>query len=348
MNVKKTFYCLLFLTLPTYIYSQAGGHVYQFLENPHDAKTEALGGQLISHTDNQLSLAVQNPALLNSTMERQVSLNNVFYYADIKYGYAGYAFASKIGTIHTGMKYFYYGKFDGRNDIGIETADFIAGDINLILGWSYAIDSNFTAGINIKPVLSYLEKYNSYGIAFDAGINYQSDDRLFSASFVVNNLGFEVEKYYQGDPGGPLPLNLTLGATQKLRHAPFRFTVTATHLETLNLDYTVPGDEDNIDPLTGQPIAENKLENAIDLSMRHIIVGAEFVPSDNFYVAFGYNYRRRMELNTATKGGGVGFSWGFGFNLKRFSVAYGHGTYHLVGGTNYFSLTVDLANWKKL
>lgn len=346
--MKKNIYFLFLALFPILLHAQAGGHLYQFLENPLDAKSEALGGYLISNNENKLSFAAQNPALLTESMENQISFNNAFYYSDIKYGYAGCAFNSKIGTIHTGLKYFYYGKFDGRNEVGLATNEFIAGDINLIFGWAYSIDSNFTAGINIKPILSYLEVYNSYAIAFDLGANYQSDDQLFSASLLISNLGTELEGYYAGDPGGPLPLNITLGVTQKLKHAPFRFSVSATHLETPDLTYTLSNDNSNIDPITGDEIESNKMEDIVDLTMRHIVAGVEFTPFKNFYAAVGYNYRRRMELNTSTSGGSVGFSWGFGLNLKRFSFAYGHGNYHLVGGTNYFSLTVDLDDWKKL
>jgi len=43
--------------------------------------------------------------------------------------------------------------------------------------------------------------------------------------------------------------------------------------------------------------------------------------------------------------GMVGFSMGFGFRVSKFHFSYGRASYHLAGGTNHFSLTVNLSEF---
>ena len=63
-----------------------------------------------------------------------------------------------------------------------------------------------------------------------------------------------------------------------------------------------------------------------------------------FYISLGFNYRRRMELALVNKGKIVGFSAGFGFCLKKFSLEYSYSSYHVSGSVNYVSLKINLDN----
>ena len=87
--------------------------------------------------------------------------------------------------------------------------------------------------------------------------------------------------------------------------------------------------------------------NGFDQVMRHFVFGLEIVPSDNFYVAAGYNHRRRQELGLSEKMSTTGFSWGFGFRIYKFHFAYGSARYHLAGTSNHFSISTNLSNFGK-
>ena len=76
--------------------------------------------------------------------------------------------------------------------------------------------------------------------------------------------------------------------------------------------------------------------------MRHFILGVEFVPAQSFSFRVGYNYQRRKDLQIPTRISTVGFSWGFGIQLKTFELSFGRATYHLAGASNQFSLLVNL------
>jgi opacity protein-like surface antigen len=76
--------------------------------------------------------------------------------------------------------------------------------------------------------------------------------------------------------------------------------------------------------------------------MRHLVIGAEILPSENFIIRAGYNYQRRQELKYDEKLSAVGFSFGFGVKIKRFRLDYGIAQYHLAGSSNLFSLAVNI------
>ena len=119
--------------------------------------------------------------------------------------------------------------------------------------------------------------------------------------------------------------------SQRLKHAPFRFSLTARHLEKFDLTYTYRN------KISGAVSQKTNNSFGEDL-MRHLIFGAELIPHKNFYISAGYNYQRRKELEIDTKVSTVGFSWGFGINTSILSVGFARATYHLAGSTNNISL----------
>ena len=78
-----------------------------------------------------------------------------------------------------------------------------------------------------------------------------------------------------------------------------------------------------------------------------MIFGVEFLPTKNFSVRFGYNFKRRKELLITSKPGGAGLSWGVGFKISKFHFNYGRATYHLAGPSNHFSINTNLSDFYK-
>jgi hypothetical protein len=144
-----------------------------------------------------------------------------------------------------------------------------------------------------------------------------------------------------------MPFNIQLGFSQKLKHAPLRISVTLDHLNKWDLTYDKPEEESSLDPLSGEEQSESGLDKFADQFMRHIIIGLEFNPLENFYVRAGYNYRRRQEMIIETKTSTIGFSWGFGIKISKFHLSYGRATYHLAGASDHFSITTNLDSFGK-
>ncbi|MDO9341579.1 MAG: type IX secretion system protein PorQ [Bacteroidales bacterium] len=331
---KKALIIFFFSIIMSSSFSQTGGdNIYEFLNLTHSGLVSSLGGSNVSLQGNNLNLAYHNPALLNSGMNKTLALNYVNYFAGINYGLAMYSRSYQgTGNFAVGLTYLNYGSFTETDASGIITGNFSAAEYAFSMIYSREIDSLFTVGVNFKPVLSHLEKYTSFGFAFDIGASWHNRSNLFSAGLVIKNAGYQVTTY-AGEPHQKLPFEIQAGVSQRLAYAPLRFSLTLKHLEKFDLthQYTEPASTGN-----SVPVSSEFVENLI----RHIILGAELIPHKNFYFCGGYNYQRRRELQVDSRVSTVGFSWGFGINTSWLDIEFGRATYHLAGSSNHVSLII--------
>jgi hypothetical protein len=329
---KKVLSFLFFIIIFLPSFSQTGGdNVYEFLNLTHSGLVASLGGTNVSLQGNNLNLAYHNPALLNSGMNNSLALNYVNYFAGINYGLAMYSRSYPgTGNFALGLTYLNYGSFTETDASGIITGDFTAAEYAFSMIYSREIDSLFTVGVNFKPVLSHLEKYTSFGFAFDLGASWHTKSNLFSAGMVIKNAGYQVTTY-AGEPHEKLPFEIQAGISQRLAHAPFRFSLTLRHLEKFDLTYQY---NDTVSAGNNTKLSSDFMENI----MRHVILGVELIPHKNFYFSVGYNYQRRRELQVDSKVSTVGFSWGFGINTSMMNIEFGRATYHLAGSSSSISL----------
>ena len=337
----KTLFLTLFLIGYPFclLFSQIGGDgTYRFLDLTNSAKVAALGGTQIAFTDNDLDLTFYNPSLLSDSMRNQLSINYVSYIAGIGVGYA--SFAPNLrgpNSFAVGIHYVNYGKFDGAAENGQLTGSFGAAEYALNLFYSRTITPQLRGGINLKPIFSSFETYNSFGLAADMGITYSSKDGSSATSFVVKNIGSQITTYYQNGDRENLPWDLQLGFSKKLAHAPLRLFVTTNHLNKWNLSYLNR-------PVDATQVTE-KSEGFTSLLMRHFIFGAEILPEQHVTLRFGYNYQRQKELSVSDRPGLVGFSAGVGVRIAKFSINYAIASYHLAATVHYFSLAANLSQF---
>ena len=87
-----------------------------------------------------------------------------------------------------GIHYVDYGKFDKRDENNVNEGSFTAKDMALHAVYAHRFTDRVTAGITFKPVYSVYESYTSFGVAFDAGVSYNSASSLFSAGLVLKNM----------------------------------------------------------------------------------------------------------------------------------------------------------------
>ncbi|MBK9391798.1 MAG: type IX secretion system protein PorQ [Bacteroidetes bacterium] len=330
--LRKAFNILIFNILFVSGFSQTGGdNVYEFLNLTHSAYISSIGGSNVSVFSNDLNMAYHNPGLLDSSMDKSIVLNYVNYFAGINYGMAMYSRSFEgIGNFGTGITYLNYGSFTEADESGNITGNFTASEYAFSLLYSRNIDTLFNIGANLKPVLSHLEKYSSFGLALDIGASYHSRSSLFSAGLALRNIGLQLTSY-AGEDKQPLPFEIQAGVSQRLAHAPFRFSLTLRHLEKFDLthQYILPVSTEEPE-ISDSDFGENLL--------RHMVFGIELIPHKNFYISGGYNYQRRSELKIDQKVSTVGLSWGFGIKTSFIDVEFGRATYHLAGSSNHISL----------
>jgi hypothetical protein len=330
--LKKAFNILTLSFLFASGFSQTGGdNIYEFLNLTHSAYISSIGGSNVSVNNNDLNLAYHNPGLLNSSMDKSLVLNYVNYFAGINYGMAMYSRSFKgIGNFGSGITYLNYGSFTEADESGTITGSFNASEYAFSMMYSRDIDSVFNIGANLKPVLSHLEKYTSFGLALDLGASYHNRSNLFSAGLALKNIGLQLTSY-AGEEKQPLPFEIQAGVSQRLAHAPFRFSLTLRHLEKFDLTHQY---------ITPDSPEETETENSGfgENLLRHTILGIELIPQKNFYFSAGYNYQRRSELKVDPKVSTVGLSWGFGIKTSFMDIEFGRATYHLAGSSNHISL----------
>lgn len=311
----------------------------------NSARVASLGAGFLSVNDDDLTLVYGNPSLISAEMSNQLSINYLNYFADINAGFLAYSYnIKKIGSIAASLQFINYGDFVETDYVGNEYGNFYAAEYALTIGWSKKLSESFTFGVNLKNILSQLESYSSYGLAVDLASNYQHSNERFSASMVVANIGRQITTY-TGSDNESLPFNVKFGLSNKFEHAPLRLHFLFDNLQQWDLNYENAVDEPEIDPFTGE-IIEEKGWDFGDKLMRHVVVGGEFIPGNgNFSVRLGYNYRRRTEMQIASRKALVGFSWGFGLKISKLKLSYARATYSLAGATNHFTITTNLKDF---
>jgi len=319
------------------VFGQIGGETtYDFLNLTNSARMAALGGNQVALSDSlDLNVSFNNPSLLRPDSKNLLALNYVNYFAGINYGYVAYSFGTPLpGNIAVGMQYINYGEFIEALPNGEKTGlTFNAAEYALNIIWSNEY-KQFTYGVNLKPILSQFESYQSFGIAADIGISHFSKNNLTVSSLVARNIGSQISTYYDGADRETIPFDLQFGISKKLLHAPFRFAATMQHLQKWDLAKPV---EDNSG--TTKSYVEESFPKQF---MRHLVLGVELLPSPNFTIRAGYNHQIRQELRLDEKMSTVGFSWGFGIRISRFQFSYGSARYHLAGSSNLFSVAIRL------
>lgn len=340
---------LLILTIlffnSLYIFPQAGVGIYRFLDLPVSSRMTALGSDNISLRDDDLNFGFLNPALLTTETDGVIGLNYSNYLSDIQFGSAiyGHNFGNK-NYAAVGVQYVDLGKFDGRDEIDNETGTFTAKDMALYVVYARPLNKHFTVGGTFKPIYSAYESYTSVGIAFDAGISYADSAGLLSAGLVFRNAGFQLKTYRDSYDGGrhnePLAFDIQLGASLKLKHAPFRFSMTLNNLNRWNLSY-----QSTNESITTTSSSDIKF---VDMAFRHVIFGLEFVPTKNFYIGVGYNHRRQAEMAITDLRSLSGFSFGGGIKVYKFHVGFGMSEFQTGIYTYMFSINTALSEFSKL
>lgn len=347
--MKQTVLLFLFLACSLLGYSQIGGdNIYEFLNFSPSARITALGDNLITVRDDDVSLAFANPSLLNPTMHQQLSFNHNLHLGGIQHGYASYGqFVQNWNTtFHGGIQYVNYGTFDAATEFGDITGTFKASEYALTLGAGREVYERLSVGANLKFISSQLESYNSLGISGDVAAILHDTASNFTLTLLAKNIGTQLTTY-RPDNREAMPFEMQVGLSKRLQYLPFRFSIIYHHLDRWNILYDDPNSrEDSF--FFGEGEVKNN-SSWLDNFSRHFIFNGEFLfgAQENFRLRLGYNHFRRQELSVSSLRSLSGFSVGVGIKIKRFRMEYGQGFYHLAGSMNHFSISTNLREFQR-
>jgi hypothetical protein len=321
-------------------FAQIGGtSTYKALSLPSSPRISALGGSALGIFDDDINLALDNPAFNQPGIHRQLSFSNNFYFANINYGTLAYAHHfDKIGTFNFSMKYIAYGEMEGRDEAGNFVGYFRAGDYVVNAGYGSAYKEKWLYGANVKLIYSHLETYNSVGIAMDLSGAYHNEEKQFTFSAILKNVGFQI-KAYTDEGREPIPLEFSLGLSKKFSNIPVRLNLIVHNLQQPDIAYFNPDLAGNTN-IFGE--SESNKPSIVDQIFRHFIFGAEIDIAKPLSIRFGYNHLVRQEASLPSKKGIAGITMGAGVHIKQFSMDYAFAKYHAAANIHHLGLTVNL------
>lgn len=300
-------FCLL---ISGALFAQAGKSTFDFLLLPNGVRSSALGGNNVSVIENDISLIYQNPAALGPEMDKGINLNYLAYIADIGMGSA--TFAKALGERSAwgiGALYTNYGNLKetdkGNNIIG----DMRVSDINANLFFSHDLTDKIRGGITAKFIYSNYAHNTAMGLGVDLGLSYYDPEKDFSIGIVGKNIGRQIQSYEEELYS--LPWDIQIGFTKRLARAPIRFSITSVYLSDWQL-YNLQGEKYSF----------------FNNFLNHLVLGVDFLPSDNLWVALGYNVKRGSDLSLQEGNRLAGFNIGAGLRVKAFSFGFSVGQYH--------------------
>lgn len=345
------------LTLLGLLFAQAasaqlgGNYIFQFLQLSPSARVTALGGSLITIRENDISLAYQNPALLNPSMHNAISFSQDIHPAGIGFGNLAYGYHAEPWktTFQGGVQYVSYGSMKETTPEGNIIGDFRASEYAITLGAGHAVSDQLNIGANMKTILSYMGPYSSAGMSFDLGISYLDTAKQFSAGLVFKNMGFQFTPYYSQGSRELLPFEIQLGISQKLKYLPLRFSIIGQQLQRWNIRYDDPAlrDANNLFAST-DTTTTNSFGKGVDNFFRHFIFNAELLlgKTEAFRIRVGYNHLRGAELRVSGLRSLGGFTAGVGIKVSKFRIDYGFGSYHFAGTAHHFTLSTNISEWR--
>ncbi len=322
------------------LYAQrAGQYTLSVLDLTTVGRTAGLGMDYLAFYGDDLTVGIDNPSLLRSTMGNTGVLSVVPLFDGGSVGSLTYAHNFKrIGTVSFGFHFAGYGRFQGYDEEDVYQGDFTAGDYGLCIGWGIWLDSNFSVGANFKPVLSQYERYTAFAVAFDVAGSYTSDSRAFVATLMARNIGAQIVSFDQ--VAEQIPFELSAEVSYKLQKAPFRLFFAATELQRWNLRYDDPlNPTSHTDPFTGEVTKESWFAGMFDNLMRHTLFGVEVNLGTALFARVGYSWRQMAEMRAVDAFNLSGFSFGVGIHTRRFEFSYARHNYHLSQAPNYITLS---------
>ncbi|MCH5346928.1 MAG: type IX secretion system protein PorQ [Muribaculaceae bacterium] len=308
---------------------------YNFLNIPSSTLAYGLGGINITNIFDDVNNIDQNPALLGAEYHKQIGLNYMHYVGGSNFAGAKFALrGSERSAWAAGIQYFGYGEIKGMDEMGNPTSNFSPKDLTVNVMYSHDITERLRGGINLKFVSSNYEQYSALALATDLGINYYDDERDLSLSVVVANLGGQIKRF--NDSYDRLPIDVRLGWSQSFGTLPFRFSVTAWNLTQWKLPYYDAGDG-SVDIGLKESFGSNLF--------RHLIFAADYMPSQNFHIGLGYNYKTRTDMSTYSRSFLSGFSIGAGLKAGRFGVGLALAQPHTGATTFMVNLSMSLSDF---
>lgn len=324
--MKRIIYIILTIAISVTAKAQSG-YTYEFLNIPVSARAAALGGENITTVEDDFTMASQNPSLLPCVARKNVSLSYMYYIKGVNIGAASFSsFINERLGWAVNAQYMDYGKMTKADIYGNKEGEFGAKDMALSATFSYEFSDYWSGGVTGKMLYSKYDEYSSFGLGFDLGLNYYKASNDFSFSIVARNLGAQLKYYTQYRE--KLPVNLLVGVSKRLAHAPLRISITMQDLQNWK----------------NSPVSEinGVKDKFITKFINHFVFGVDFIPTKNLYAAIGYNCRIASDMKVNGSSKWAGLTAGAGLKINKFKIGASYARYHVSASSFMVNLSMAL------
>ena len=283
---------------------------FEFLKLPVSAHSSSLGGRAVSVADPDPALFIQNPALLNAVDKSLLALNAMTWFSGTTIAGAQYCnLFDERSRYAFNARYVNYGKMPETQADGTRTGTFQSKDMAVGVSYSYMLTDNFSGGVSGNLICSRYSSKTSVAIGVDLGLLYIIPGNGVSIGLAATNLGGQIKAFE--NTFQKMPFDICAGVTWKPAHAPLRFTLSMDNLTRWDASDFYFQDDEN--------------DGFGQILKRHLSLGIDIMPTDNFYIAAGLNMRNRIELGGNGSKGLAGMTIGTGLRLNRimFDISYG-------------------------
>ena len=204
-------------------------------------------------------------------------------------------------------------------------------DINVNGFFSYDLSERWRGGASLKFLYSSIGDYTSIGMVVDAGLSYYDSEKGFSFGFAFKNIGAQLKAYE--DERQKMPWDIQLGITKQMAHAPIRLSLTAQYLTKWKVEYVDDYDRE----YTG--------DNFFKSFVKHLVIGVDYIPSDNFWLGIGYNPKTALDMKLQGSNALAGFSGGAGVRIKMFDVGVSVAKYHPSALSMMLSISTTISDF---
>jgi len=325
--------------------AQIGGKTaFPLLDLQFNARNVALGGNYISVKDADINIGLVNPSVLNQQMHQGVSVSQALHPGRINYGSVAYGHSlNDRQTIATSIRYLSYGKMQRTDKYGTYLGSFSPIEYIIGVGYGYQQNERISVGVNWNFIGSHLESYNALGTSVDLAGTFLSESKRLIVAALFKNVGIQLKTY--NDQRDPLPTNFILSISQRLEHAPIRFSLLMHHLNKWDLTYYDPNVKPQTDMLSGNLI-EIKPAPWYEKIAQHL-TGQIEIATKKLHLRAGFDYHTRQTMGLKRKLGMSGFSFGAALHFKRFSIDYGFVSVSKASSNHLVSLSTSLPKMRR-
>lgn len=317
---------------------------FKFLNIPSSARHNYLGKAAICTPEPYMDLALANPALLEFNSKNKLLATSSLYFTSL-YGHVALSknnYKYDIPYV-VGINFINYGKQKQIDIYGNELGTFTPTEMSTYIAASKTYE-HYKFGMTMK--LAYANYYAASiaGIAADMSMFYRDDDREIYATLILKNVGYQ----FIGERTGtnPMPFDIQLAFSKKLKHMPLRFTIAAQELYHWNTaTYTVENYGYGLWPQNS--LYQLDKPSIFTSIMSHFIFGAELNFGKVLKIGANYDVKKGLENKFENLRGLTGMGLGFGIYTRKFNLGYSMSKFGPIGTNHTFSLTMNMNEWMK-